>query len=318
MARPTLSPTAYRWLTGAALVLLVAIVVTGAAVRLTGSGLGCSDWPSCEEDRFVPAWSFRPWVEFGNRLITGVVSLAVAAAVLGALVRVPRRRDLVALALGLVAGVVGQVALGALLVLAHLDPRFTMGHFLLSMLLVANAVWLHHRAGTEGAAARSAVLVEASPPAWARRLGVALATAAGLVLLTGAVVTGSGPHGGDERADRFPYDMSDMTRLHSASAWVLALVTLVSAVALTRSGAAGPTAARHARWLLAALVGQGTVGYVQYAAGVPAGLVAVHVLGATVAWALAVQVLADLVDAGGGAPAHRRPRPAAVPVFSGG
>ncbi|MPY95092.1 MAG: heme A synthase, partial [Acidimicrobiia bacterium] len=317
--RPSLSPAAYRRLTGLALVLLIAIVVTGAAVRLTGSGLGCSDWPSCEQDRFVPEWSFRPWVEFGNRLVTGVVSVAVAAAVLGALVRVPRRRDLVVLALGLVAGVVAQIILGALLVLAHLDPRFTMGHFLLSMLLVADAVWLHHRADADAVADVDRVAAGRTGPGGALRpLGVALVVAAGLVLLTGAVVTGSGPHGGDERADRFALAMSEVTRAHSVAAWLLVTVTLVSALVLARRPDQ-PRAARHARWLLGLLVAQGTVGYVQYATGVPAGLVAAHILGASVAWALALQVLLDLADRRG---PLVRPSPGsgtvAVPVLSGG
>ena len=119
-----------------------------------------------------------------------------------------------------------------------------------------------------------------------RVLGVALAVAAAAVLLTGAVVTGSGPHGGDERAERFPYDLQAATRLHSGSAWVLVLLALVTAIVLSRRRELAG-AARHARALLAVLVAQGAVGYVQYATGVPAGLVAVHVLGATVAWALA-------------------------------
>ena len=94
---PRLSPDTYRRICAIALGLLATIVVTGAAVRLTGSGLGCSDWPTCEQDRFVPEAEFHGWVEFGNRLVTGLVSGAVALAVLGSLVRTPRRTDLVAL-----------------------------------------------------------------------------------------------------------------------------------------------------------------------------------------------------------------------------
>ena len=149
MGRLRLSPARYRRLCVGALVALIAIVVTGAAVRLTGSGLGCTDWPTCSEDRLVAPLELHPMVEFVNRLITGVVSVAVIAAVAGAVARVPRRADLVWLALGLVAGVVAQILLGAALVLADLDPRFTIGHFLLSAVLVANAVVLAHRAGLE-------------------------------------------------------------------------------------------------------------------------------------------------------------------------
>ena len=144
---PRLSPDTYRRICAIALGLLATIVVTGAAVRLTGSGLGCSDWPTCEQDRFVPEAEFHGWVEFGNRLVTGLVSGAVVLAVLGSLVRTPRRPDLVAWSWGLVAGVVAQILLGGIVVLSHLNPWLVLGHFALSMVLVWNAVVLYHRAG---------------------------------------------------------------------------------------------------------------------------------------------------------------------------
>ncbi len=106
-----LSPDAYLRICGVALVLLAGIVITGAAVRLSGSGLGCSDWPTCEQDRFVPEAEIHGWIEFGNRLITGLVSIAVIAAVLGSLARSPRRSDLVRWSWGLVAGVIGNILL---------------------------------------------------------------------------------------------------------------------------------------------------------------------------------------------------------------
>ena len=121
------------WAQRIALGLLAAIVVTGAAVRLTGSGLGCSDWPTCEQDRFVPEAEFHGWVEFGNRLVTGLVSGAVALSVLGSLARTPRRTDLVAWSWGLVAGVAAQILLGGIVVLSHLNPWLVLGHFALSM-----------------------------------------------------------------------------------------------------------------------------------------------------------------------------------------
>src|SRR5918996_395094 len=120
MKQPALTPLAYRRVTLVALVLLGAIVVTGGAVRVTGSGLGCTDWPACEHGRVVAPLEYHPMIEFGNRLVTGAVSIVVIVAVLGALARVPRRADLTWLATGLVAGVVGQIVLGGITVLFDL------------------------------------------------------------------------------------------------------------------------------------------------------------------------------------------------------
>jgi cytochrome c oxidase assembly protein subunit 15 len=147
---PRLSPQAYRRITLFALLALAFIIVTGAAVRLTGSGLGCSDWPTCEQDKFVAPLQFHPMVEFVNRLITGIVSLAVILAVLGSLVREPRRRDLTWLSVGLVLGVIAQIILGAIVVKVELDPLSVIGHFLVSVVLVADAVVLHERACHDG------------------------------------------------------------------------------------------------------------------------------------------------------------------------
>ncbi|MDP9419947.1 MAG: COX15/CtaA family protein, partial [Actinomycetota bacterium] len=148
MALPRITPSGYRRVTLFALVALGFIVVTGAAVRLTGSGLGCTDWPTCEQGRLAPSeiTDAPAMIEFANRLVTGLVSVAVILAVAGALRRVPRRRDLVWLAAGLVAGVLAQIVLGGLVVLFELSPRLVMGHFLLSMVILWNATVLHHRA----------------------------------------------------------------------------------------------------------------------------------------------------------------------------
>ena len=271
---PHLSPSAYRRVTLVALVALCAIIVTGGAVRLTGSGLGCSDWPGCEESRFVAPLELHPMVEFVNRLITGVVSAAIALAVLGSLRRSPRRRDLTLLSLGLVAGVVGQIVLGAFTVEFDLAPPFVMGHFLLSLVLVANAVVLHERA-----ADLQPVAVEPRT----RRLTLALVPALALAVLAGTVVTGTGPHGGDEEARRFGFDIESVTRVHSLA--VLAFVGLLLVV-LGLAGREGAPAAfvERARQLLAVTCAQATIGWVQWFAGVPALLVGLHILGATLTW----------------------------------
>ena len=137
-----ITPERYVKLARGALWSLTIIVISGAAVRLTGSGLGCSDWPTCEQDQFVAPLEFHALIEFGNRLFTGVVTIAVVLAVLGSLRRAPRYPALIWWSWGLVAGVIAQILLGAVLVLTHLDPRFTMGHFLLSMVLLWNAAVL--------------------------------------------------------------------------------------------------------------------------------------------------------------------------------
>ena len=274
-----ISPRAYRLITGAALVALGAIVVSGAAVRLTGSGMGCPTWPSCEDGSLVPrgATGGHGWVEFLNRTFTGVVSVAVALAVLGSRRLRERRRDLTALSWGLVAGVFAQALLGGLVVLVHVAPIAVAGHYLLSAVLVGTAVLLHHRAGLAEGARRPT----ATPAVL--RLSTLLIAVTTVVLITGTLVTGSGPHGGDEAADRLPFSVGSVIPFHGAAAWTLLLLAIV---ALTRAerGDVDPAAAGRGRLLLAAIAGQGALGYVQYFTGVPEGLVGLHVLGSVVVW----------------------------------
>jgi cytochrome c oxidase assembly protein subunit 15 len=281
------SPARYRRLVVVAGASLAAIVGTGAAVRLTRAGLGCENWPSCSDDRFVPEWQFHPWIEFGNRLVSGVVALAVAVAVLAAYRRRPRRTDLVRGAWGLVAGVAAQVVLGGVTVLVDLHPLVVAAHFLLSMILLWNVVALWVRAGSGPGPARARVA-----PSLVDH-GRALVALAGAVLVTGTVVTGTGPHGGDSRAERLSLDLQTVARVHTGTVWLLTLTTVVLAL---RLGRAHPGRFRRARWLVAALVAQGAVGYAQYSLGVPAGLVQVHVLGSIVVFCLALLVHLDMFE----------------------
>lgn len=277
MRRPTLSPPAYRRITFLAVLALVFIIVTGGAVRLTGSGLGCPDWPTCARNRVVAPWEYHAIVEFANRTITGLVSVAVILAVLGSLLRAPRRRDLIWLSVGLVAGVVGQIVLGGLTVLFQLRPGFVMAHFLLSMALLANAVVLHHRAGRPAGPSRPAVGRDLLALG---RLGVA---AAALVVFLGTVVTSSGPHGGDERAQRLPFLLRDVARLHGMAVMLFLAVVLVTLWRLAKEGAPA-VLMRRGEVLLAVLVAQAGLGYLQYFTGVPAVLVGFHILGAAAVW----------------------------------
>jgi cytochrome c oxidase assembly protein subunit 15 len=264
---------------------LAAIVVTGAAVRLTGSGLGCTNWPACTEGHLAPREiSDSPaMIEFLNRLVTGLVSAAAIVAVLGSIVRQPRRRDLTWLSWGLVAGVVAQIVLGGLVVLFHLSPRLVMGHFVLSMVIVWNAVVLHVRAARPDG--RAVPLV----PAGAQRLLRAVFVGAAAVVLTGTVVTAAGPHAGDEAAERLDIVVRDVARVHSITVWVFLALVLWALWAVWRAGA--PRPAWHAgRDLLVAVVLQGAVGYAQYFTGVPALLVGIHIVGALAVWIAAVRL----------------------------
>ena len=278
--RAPISPSTYRAITGLALFALLAIVVTGAGVRLTGSGMGCPTWPSCESGSLVPrgATGANGWIEFLNRVFTGLVSVAVALAVLGARRRDPYRRELVTLAWGLVAGVFAQILLGGLVVLVHVAPLAVAGHYLVSAVLIATAAVLHHRAGEPDGWVRED---RATPVV--RRAATAMSVLAGLVLLTGTLVTGSGPHGGDEAADRLPFAVVTVARVHSLTVWCFLAVSLLVLHRATR-GDVDPSVVGRGRVLIAAIVAQGALGYVQYAAGVPEAMVLAHVLGSVLVW----------------------------------
>lgn len=309
MALPTLSPTAYRRVTLLALMALVVIVVTGAAVRLSGSGLGCTDWPTCEEGRLAPesVTDAPAMIEFVNRAFTGVVSVAVGLAVLGALRRRPRRRDLTVLAVGLVVGVAAQAVLGGMVVWYGLSPWFVMAHFLLSLVLVTDAVVLHHRAGAP--AAPTVPLVGRA----ARVLARLVLVGAAVVVATGTVVTATGPHAGDDSAERFDLALPDVARVHGVAVVVLLTLVLALLRVLWRSGA--PAVVQDAaRLLLVVLVAQAAVGYTQWFTGVPALLVGVHVFGAVAVWVAVVRTLLSLrgAPAASGSPALR---PVASPAL---
>ena len=262
-------------------------MITGSLVRLTGSGLGCSDWPNCEPGEFVPAADFHGWVEFGNRIVTGLVSAAVILAVGASLWRRPRRADLVWWSLGLVAGVVFQIGLGAVTVLTHLSPPIVMSHFLASQVLVSAAVVLQHRASWEAPpVGGDAVRL----PTHARTLAWLAATLTAAALWTGTVVTGTGPHGGDEHVERLQYALPSVARIHGITVAVLAAVTLLLAFRVRRLAAMQGDAAmgdattelgRRIRIVIGVMAVQAAIGYVQYFNELPVLLVALHVVGAT-------------------------------------
>jgi heme a synthase len=267
------SPAGYIWVTRFALILLCVIVVSGAAVRLTGSGLGCSDWPRCNSEKFIDVSTTHGAIEQINRLFTGLVTVIVIAAVLAARFRVPYRKDLVMLSWGLVAGVIGQIVLGGIVVLTDLHPLANQGHFILSMVLVANALILHQHAKPDRKLDRLSTLSGLQKLV---RLTVVMGSVA---LVTGTVVTGSGPHAGDEKARRFDVAIITVARIHGISVLVAIALLLIVAWKMKQQRAQqlfGPL-----EMVLVIAILQATVGYVQYFNDIPALLVGIHIFGAT-------------------------------------
>lgn len=270
--RRQMSAEQYAWVTRAALFSLCTIVVSGAAVRLSGSGLGCSDWPNCNEQRFIDVSSMHGAIEQVNRLFTGVVTLLVMASVLFARFLEVRRPDLERLAWLLVVGVVGQIVLGGVVVLTDLNPIANQGHFLLSMFLVGTGLVLTKKSAGW----------KSSPSNRATVRGVRRIVVLGsIAVVSGTVVTGAGPHAGDENAPRLDLAVESVARIHGTAV----LITLVAIVHLVirlrnnqvdRQRLQGPIETV----LVIGLI-QATVGYVQYFNDIPALLVGLHVALAT-------------------------------------
>lgn len=272
--RPVISPEGYVRITRTALWLLCIIVVSGAAVRLSGSGLGCSDWPNCNAEKFVDVSTFHGAIEQANRLFTGLVAAVVIVAVLAARYRVPYRSDLLWMAWGLVFGVAGQVILGGIVVLTDLNPIANQGHFILSMFLVANAFVLLKRSQENTAKIERKISFLG---VWLVR---SVSICGAIAIFTGTVVTGSGPHAGDEKARRLGFEVASAAKVHGTSVIIMIALMLVLAGFIRRTQ--GLASLRSALELIIIVsVLQATIGYVQYFNDIPALLVGVHVLGAT-------------------------------------
>ncbi|MGK5114495.1 MULTISPECIES: COX15/CtaA family protein [unclassified Geodermatophilus] len=278
-----------------------AIVLTGGAVRLTGSGLGCPTWPRCTDASFVatPELAGHGVIEFGNRLLTFVLA-AVAIATVVAVFRSPRR-DLRGLAVIAFLGIPAQALLGGVTVLTGLNPWTVAAHFLVSSGLVAvtTVLWLRSR---EPGVGRPLV----RRPFELLVGGIAAATAGVLVL--GTVVTGSGPHSGDPEAGRTGFDPELVSQLHADSVFLLLGLTIALLVALHATDSPGRIR-RAARDLLLVQLAQGVVGYVQYFTDLPIALVLLHMLGAVLVTALTARLVWSVrgpaSDVPVGAPAPR-------------
>lgn len=310
MQLPRVGPRAFLRLSQASLVLVALNVVSGGAVRLTDSGLGCPDWPACAGRSITPALSFHPAVEFGNRMVVVAVTVLVAVTLLAALRRAPARRDLTWLSAGLVVGIVGEAVLGGIVVYTKLNPFAVMTHFVLGMALLTVAVVLTLRAGRAGDGGR-AVVDRLTRRAAALFLGLlALAVAAG------TATTGAGPHAGGKGAVRLAVPLDDMARTHS-SLVIAAGILLLVVLALLYRAAAPESAQERGRMLLAAVVVQGVVGYTQFFLHLPALLVGIHVLGVTVVWSAAVWFVDGLWSHAAETAAVEEPIATAVPAAGG-
>lgn len=272
----------------ATVVTNVLIVITGGAVRLTGSGLGCPDWPTCNEGSVVPVanadtTTLHQAIEFGNRLFAFVVVAVAVAAVVATLRRRPRRTNLVRPAGLLLAGVLAQGLVGGITVLTGLNPLVVAAHFLLSIALIAAAVVFNHRVRHSGSVARVAVR---TPLRHAE--GVVLGVLA-VVLTLGTLVTASGPHAGDPGTPRLGIDPELISQFHADGVFLLLGLTIALWFGL-RATDAPPAARRAVTTLLVIVLAQGTIGYVQYFTGLPEILVGAHLLGACLVWIAALNL----------------------------
>ncbi|MCU1591820.1 MAG: cytochrome oxidase assembly protein [Frankiales bacterium] len=270
----------------ASVVANAAIVVTGGAVRLTGSGLGCPDWPRCTPGRLTPTTQSpgHAFIEFGNRSLTFVLVAVVAATLVAVVRQQPRRRSLVRLACLLVLGIPAQAVLGGITVLTGLNPWTVMAHFLLSMVLLAVAVTLHQRSREGDGPALPLV------PRPLRQLGYGVLGVVAVTLAVGTVVTGSGPHSGDPKAGRTGFDPGAVSQLHADLVMLLIGLSLALWVGLRATGA--PT--RAAGVLVLVEAGQALIGWTQYFTKLPVVLVGAHLAGACLVLIAATRVVLSL------------------------
>jgi cytochrome c oxidase assembly protein subunit 15 len=283
----TVSPAAFEWFAYAAFAALFLIVVSGATVRLTGSGLGCENWPSCGET-FLPPKDYNAYVEFGNRVAGFVVGLATLAAAAAAF-RVPGMpRWLLWSAVALPFTVLAQGVLGGITVMLELHPLIVMGHFLLSLVALAVAVVV-----VQGARdlARGATAEKPIGSAW---LALALVPAAAALVVSGTLVTAAGPHSGGEEIVRFG-NIVEAVHIHIGATAIFGIAFLGLLAVLVAERGRARVELRLAGIALALLLAQMVVGEIQWREALPWGLVLLHVTLATAVWVVVVALAARIV-----------------------
>ena len=277
------------------------IVVTGGAVRLTGSGLGCSTWPECTPGSYTPTPNqpeapIHAWIEFGNRLLTFL--LLINALLLFATIIKFKAKELRILGASQITGILAQGVLGGITVLTGLNPATVASHFLLSIVIIAAALSLRQRAhGITPTPTRLA-------PTTQLLARIALGLTA-VVIVMGTVVTGSGPHAGDSTAARFNLDSKTMSWIHAdlVIALIGVVIALLVAIKLGESSATSLFWGRKARIFFGVILGQGAIGYIQYFTGLPEIIVAAHIAGAIAVWLSAwnLAITGNLIGAAKGA-----------------
>lgn len=276
--------------TGLLLFLQAALVVTGGAVRLTGSGLGCPTWPECTPGSYTPVPhqaepQLNVWIEFANRLLTFVLVIASIAVIIAVLKS--KRKDLRGLAIGQFLGIFGQGVLGGITVLTDLNPIPVAGHLLLSIILIAGATSLHSR--------RYTPVKFVKPTSLTSKISITHIVTSFLVIVLGTIVTGSGPHAGDAQAKRFGFDIRTVAWLHADIVIFLLGVTFAFYVAQGTSA----HSKRAIKIFAVIALAQGGIGYVQYFTGVPEILVGAHLLGATLVWIAAWRIRLSVITQNG-------------------
>ena len=304
LVRAVLAPTprSIRLIALTGVIADTVIMSTGAAVRLSSSGLGCPDWPRCSTADVVASKNagqtlVNTWIEFSNRLLNFPLVIIAALVFIAAWRFRPqgpggqKRRDLFWLGLAQPAGVVAQAVIGGIVVLTKLAPAAVSVHFLVSASIVAAAVTLYVRCA-EGTEPPTAVVRRDL-----RLLSAALVAVTGVMLAAGTVVTGTGPLAGNAAAPRYKLPLEGVTQLHADIGWLMAGLTVALVLGLRVSGA--PPRAMRAAWIMIASLGlQGVLGYIQYFTHLPAGLVWIHVTGSVLVWIAVLRLFFALRDRG--------------------
>lgn len=269
----------YRQLAVITTIGICVLVVAGGVVRLTGSGLGCDDWPGCNSTSFIDVSSGHTAIEQINRLLSGLIGIPTLALAVGSFF-VRGRSGLRWPAIGVLLTVLANGVVGGIAVRGDLHPALIQSHFLLAMMSIAFGAIAIRRSGDR-------VVSFARPPLDRMMLGGLTFTA----LVTGTVVTGTGPHAGDEEARRFGFDISSVAEIHSVTVLIAIAVSLWMAWKMSR-GNEQRDMSRLSAWIFVALL-QGGVGYLQYFNGVPELLVGAHIALATGLWVITLMLCLD-------------------------